>query len=152
MGGVDTDRLCYREGGRDEPPCTRHVVGAADTRLFVPMPVAGQGNTAAREAWSPPQTPWGHPDLQGTWTNATTTPLERPADLAGKEVLTNEEWALRNPVSGLSDDRPIPGVGFYNDYWLEQGALSKSTSLIVDPPDGRLPAAVAGGTDVLIQR
>ena len=101
--------------------------------------VVGQQPMSAQERWSPPQTPWGHPDLQGTWSNASTTPLERPADLAGQEVLSDEEWAARNSVSSLSDDRPIPGVGFYNDYWLEQGELSKRTSLIVDPPDGRLP-------------
>ena len=106
---------------------------------FVPTPVAGQGNATARETWSPPQTPWGHPDLQGLWTNTTTTPLERPDDLAGKEVLTEEEWALRNPESALSDDRPGSGVGFYNDFWLDQGELSRRTSLIVDPPDGQFP-------------
>ena len=39
-------------------------------------------------AWRAPRTPWGHPDLQGTWTNVTATPLERPADLAGREVLS----------------------------------------------------------------
>ena len=112
--------------------------------LFAPTPIAGQGNTASREAWTPPQTPWGHPDLQGTWSNASTTPLERPADLAGQEVLTDEEWAARNSVAGLSDDRPVGDpVGFYNDYWLEQGELSKSTSLIVDPPDGKLPPTTA---------
>ena len=105
----------------------------------VTMLVVGQQPMSAQKGWSPPQTPWGHPDLQGTWSNASTTPLERPADLTGQEVLSDEEWAARNSVSGLSDDRPIPGVGFYNDYWLEQGELSKRTSLIVDPPDGRLP-------------
>ena len=104
--------------------------------LFLPAAAAGQA------AESAPMTAWGHPDLQGVWTNKTTTPLERPADLAGKTELTDEEWALRNPEAGLSDDRPSGDpVGFYNDYWLEQGELSKATSLIVDPPDGRLPAA-----------
>ena len=107
---------------------------------FVPVPAAGQGTTAASEAWTPPQTPWGHPGLRGTWTNGTLTPLQRPADLAGKEVLNDEEWALRNAEAGLSDDGPIQGpVGFYNDFWLEQGELSKKTSLIVDPAHGRLP-------------
>ena len=109
---------------------------------IVPSPVAGQVITP-RGTWSGAQTPWGHPDLQGIWTNTTTTPLERPDDLAGKEVLTEEEWALRNPESGLSDDRPGPDVGFYNDFWLDQGVLSRRTSLIVDPPDGQFPAVTA---------
>ena len=106
--------------------------------LFVPMPVAGQGSTPAGEAWTPPQTPWGHPDLQGIWSNTTTTPLERPDDLAGKEFLTDEEWAARNPTSGLSAFNAGP-TGAYNDFWLEKGELSRRTSLIVDPPDGKRP-------------
>ena len=100
----------------------------------------GQRAPSASDAGTTPRTAWGHPDLQGTWTNTTTTPLERPEDLAGKELLTDEEWALRNPETGLSDDRPSGDpVGFYNDYWLEQGELSMRTSLIVEPSDGRLP-------------
>ena len=105
--------------------------------LLGPPPAAGQQDAAA---WTPPVTPWGDPDLQGAWTNTTTTPLERPAELAGKAVLSDEEWALRNPEAGLSDDRPSGDpVGFYNDYWLEQGELSRATSLVVAPADGRLP-------------
>ena len=106
--------------------------------FLAPMPAAGQGNTAAGEAWTAPQTPWGHPDLQGIWSNTTTTPLERPADLAGQEFLTDEEWAARNPNSGLSAFNAGP-TGAYNDFWLEKGELSRRTSLIVDPPDGRRP-------------
>ena len=109
--------------------------------LILPAPSAGQ--EASEGAWSPPQTAWGDPDLQGVWTNATTTPLQRPNDLGDKEVLTGEEWASRNAISGLSDDRrsEIEGdVGFYNDFWLEQGQLNERTSLIIDPPNGKLPA------------
>ncbi len=96
------------------------------------LPAAAQGQTL--------RTAWGDPDLQGTWTNTTTTPLQRPDDLGDQETLTGEEWAQRNAVSGLSDDRPFDTVGFYNDYWLEQGQLHERTSLIVDPPNGKLPA------------
>ena len=96
------------------------------------LPAAALGQT--------PRTAWGDPDLQGTWTNTTTTPLQRPDDLGDRETLTGEEWAQRNAVSGLSDDRPFDTVGFYNDYWLEQGQLHERTSLIVDPPNGKLPA------------
>ena len=120
-----------------------HRVHAVMLALVIPallLPAAAAGQAA--DAGSAPVTPWGHPDLQGLWTNKTTTPLERPADLAGKAELSDEEWALRNPEAGLSDDRPSGDpVGFYNDYWLEQGELSKATSLIVEPPDGRLPQA-----------
>ena len=87
-----------------------------------------------------PRTPWGHPDLQGAWTNTTTTPLQRPDELAGREFLTEEEWAERNPTSGLSAFNAGP-TGAYNDFWLEKGSLSMRTSLIIDPPDGKLPPA-----------
>lgn len=105
-----------------------------------PTTVVGQGGTQASETWSPPRTLWGHPDLQGTWSNTTKTPLERPQDLAGKEFLSEEEWAAwdeRRVASGQSS-LPMP-TGAYNTFWLEQGVLAGRTSLIVDPPDGRLP-------------
>ena len=74
------------------------------------MAAAAAGRQAARR-YTPPQTAGGDPDLQGSWTNTTTTPLERPDDLGDKEVLTGEEWAARNAVSGLSDDRPLTRSG-----------------------------------------
>ena len=88
-----------------------------------------------------PRTPWGHPDLRGTWTNATTTPMERPVEFEGREFLTEEERAVRNPGSGISteDLTALMPTGAYNDFWLEKGALSLRTSLLVDPPDGRYP-------------
>lgn len=87
-----------------------------------------------------PRTPWGHPNLQGAWTNTTTPPLERPDEFGGREFLTEEEWAERNPTSGLSAFNAGP-TGAYNDFWLEKGSLSMRTSLIIDPPDGKLPLA-----------
>ena len=88
-----------------------------------------------------PRTPWGHPDLRGTWTNATTTPMERPAEFEGREFLTEEERAVRNPGSGISteDLTTLMPTGSYNDFWLEKGELSLRTSLLVDPSDGRYP-------------
>ena len=108
--------------------------------LFPPMAVAGQATTPTRESWSLPQTPWGHPDLQGTWSNTTKTRLERPADLEEKEFLTDEERAERS-LRPSTPDRVTSSMptGGYNNFWLEQGEASRRTSLIVDPPDGRLP-------------
>ena len=114
--------------------------------LLVPAAASGQTAAAGGEAF---RTPWGDPDLQGTWTNTTTTPLQRPTDLADKEFLTTEEHAVRDQQVALSVDldnryRPTAtgtpvSVGAYNNYWMERGTLSTRTSLIVDPPDGRLP-------------
>ena len=127
----------------------RALVGslvASALLLCSPAAFAGQQAAAEGGAWSPPLTPWGHPDLQGTWSNASTTPLERPADLAGQEVLTDEERAARAPLARLSDDRPVGDpVGFYNDYWLEQGDLSTRTSLIVEPRGRQASRGVGGG-------
>jgi hypothetical protein len=99
------------------------------------------------QGWSPPRTPWGHPDFEGIWTNATLTPLQRPADLASKEFFTLDEAREyeRQRIEATNADRPLrPGeVGAYNDVFFERGTRivrTRRTSLIVDPPDGRVPA------------
>ena len=109
--------------------------------LLLPVGVAGQALTAAADSWAPSRTPWGDPDLQGTWTNTTTTPLQRPDELAGKQVLAGEELAERDrEVSErVNLDNRRGGTGAYNEFWAERGRLSARTSLIVDPPDGKLP-------------
>jgi hypothetical protein len=118
---------------------------------FVPVPVMGQTpapapNTSARSG-TVPRTPWGKPDLQGVWDFRTVTPLERPAELAGKEVLTAAEVAEfeKKAVERNNRDRNVPAgnVGDYNDFWYDRGtqaAGTRRTSLIIDPPDGRIPA------------
>ena len=118
--------------------------------------------TLAQEAksWKLPHTSWGVPDLQGVWNNATTTPLQRPSDLTGKEFLTDEEVAERNEEFGRmrsldrrDDEAPALGSGSggrgtvadvsraYNEFWVERGTTiaNNRTSIIVDPLNGRLP-------------
>ncbi len=91
-----------------------------------------------------PRTPWGDPDLQGIWNNATTTPLERPDDLGGQQLLTADERAARDEAGARAREQRgvTPGTGetgSYNNFWTERGSRLARTSLIVDPPDGRLP-------------
>ena len=92
----------------------------------------------------------GRPDLQGVWDYRTSTPLERPIELGDKAVLTVEEAAAYEAqVAATQVDRePPPGqVGGYNQFWLDQGTNvieGRRTSLLFDPPNGRLPAMVAG--------
>src|SRR4030095_3311546 len=93
------------------------------------------------------RTPWGDPDLEGICTNATRTPLQRPPELASKEFLTPEEAAQfqRSRIEQTNADRPLPPgqVGAYNDAFFERGTSivrTRRTSLVVDPPDGRIPA------------
>ena len=124
------------------------VALSAVLALALLAPVAASGQSAPAAGGEPFRTPWGDPDLQGTWTNTTTTPLQRPADLADREFLTTEEHAVRDQQVALSvdldnrypagDGTPV-SVGAYNNYWMERGTLGTRTSLIVDPPDGRLP-------------
>lgn len=88
------------------------------------------------------RTAWGDPDLQGVWTNTTTTPFQRPSEHAGRTELTDEERAELDAEKARSRDRPPPkgSTGAYNSFWADQGTRSSQTSLVVDPPDGQLPA------------
>lgn len=85
-----------------------------------------------------PRTVWGAPDLSGYWEYRTTTPLQRPEALAGKAVLTPEELAAYLPerLAAIGRERDLQ----LNADWWEPGGLTDGrTSLIIDPPDGRLP-------------
>ena len=110
--------------------------------LLSPLPSAGQTEVQAHS--DTPRTDWGDPDLQGTWSYASLTPLERPAELADRKFFTPEEAAARNKYLGQErwDSPPPPGsTGVYNSVWMEFGQVSpdRRTSLIVNPADGRLP-------------
>ena len=114
------------------------------------VPAAGQ-TEAADGGWSIPRTPWGAPDLQGIWTNATLTPMERPATLGDTAVLTTtqaDELEVRTAEDRRVNDRRIPGVvGAYNQFWMDAGTTvveNLRTSLVIDPPDGRIPWSEAG--------
>jgi hypothetical protein len=108
-------------------------------------PVVAQRTAAA----ATPRTPDGRPDLQGVWSFATLTPLERPRELADKAVLTAEEAAAfeRAQIQRQNKDNRSAQArqdveGAYNNFWWDYGTKvvgSRRTSLIVDPPDGRIP-------------
>ena len=112
--------------------------------------VAFSGDWLFAQTWRVPRTSWGHPDFQGVWSTATITPLERPADLAGKAVFTEKE-ALeyeRETLERTNRDRRDGGreadvARAYNDFWWDSGTRvvpTLRTALIIDPPDGRMPA------------
>ena len=132
------------------------VLGAVATVFAVvslaPPPVAAQ--PAEASDWVAPRTPWGDPDLQAIWNNGTISPLERPAELADQAFLGAEGVAaLEQQAQARVDQENAPtvrtgtlpaggNVGAYNSYWTEQSTSvvrTGRTSLITDPPDGRLP-------------
>ena len=142
------------------------LVIALAVALLSFVPLAGQSRTAATKAGAAPattwQTPWGDPDLQGTWTNATNTPLQRPAKYGLREFLTAEEKAavkdLYTAEEKPDSDNPRAAVdrnergatpeedlaGAYNKFWFEERPTDGRTSLVIDPPDGRIPMTPAG--------
>jgi hypothetical protein len=107
----------------------------------------------ATKSWAPPHTPWGDPDLQGVWNDATSTPLQRPTGIKEKDVLSDEEAAdfQKDLEYQLTRDRRDGGNAVdvnraYNEHWMDARRLKitadRRTSLIVDPPDGRIPPTV----------
>jgi hypothetical protein len=133
------------------------VAGAQAPPAASKQPPAAKPSPRAKapagKARTTPRTPWGDPDLQGIWNDATSTPLQRPGGLAGKDVLGDEEAAdfEARTAYELTRDRRDGGNEVdvnraYNEHWMDARRLKITadhrTSLIVDPPDGRIPPLV----------
>src|SRR5215510_9095903 len=117
----------------------RHAILAslAVVALFTPIMISGQTRSSSAK-----------PDLQGIWTSATVTPLERPKQFEGKEFLTKSEAAEfeKQAVYDANGDRRDGGaeadvVRAYNEFWRDRGKVVSTmrSSIIFDPPDGRVP-------------
>ena len=120
------------------------VVAVAVVLTFLGGPMLVQGQEVSRTAW-------GDPDLNGVWDFRTLTPFERPEDLADQEFFTEEEAAQfeANRLAEFEvrdDQEPADIVGNYNQFWFDPGdqvSATNQTSLVIDPPSGRVPALVS---------
>jgi hypothetical protein len=125
---------------------TQSLISLVALLAAVPALAQTAGVQKSRHA---PRTADGRSDLSGIWTNVTITPLERPRELAGKEFFAESEVAdyERRTVAQRNRDQRLPdpvrdAASAYNDFWWDSGTKllkSRRTSIIVDPPDGRLP-------------
>lgn len=131
--------------------------------VFLAVSLAGVAQVLAEV----PRTPWGDPDLQGTYTsdNWIGVPMQRPARFGSRQYLSDDEYAERvraNHAQIALDQAPEPESRFSADdpasinaprHWLERPELpARATSLIIDPPDGRLPALTAAGQELVALR
>ena len=124
-------------------------LGGLVVMLLTSSPVAAQDG---------PRTAWGASDLQGVWDFRTITPLQRPEDLGDQEFLTAEEAANLEQEAVARDERLLlagarkteagGNVGAYNNFWMDRGTRTigtRRTSLVIDPPNGRIPSMTAAG-------
>ena len=125
------------------------ILGILAVVVWAALTLAVQNRATAPKP-ATPRTPWGDPDLQGTWFVLADVPLQRSAANANKEFLTDEEVAASDKQKGLSvgrNARSANGVqdveGAYNAVFNSVLKTGKRTSMIIDPPDGRIPPAVA---------
>src|SRR5580658_4689978 len=102
-----------------------------------------------------PKTPWGDPDLQGMWPGNMGVPLQRPESLGTRATLTDAEFAQKEAQAkkqAQADSQSTAasdsvGIG-PPSYWVERGTPTRQTSLIIDPPNGRLPPLTAQEQDL----
>ena len=133
-------------------------VFASSCLAIVVIFVALVGVVPAHAQSAVPRTAWGTPDLQGIWDFRTITPLQRPEDLGDQEFLTEEEASQREQAAVERNETLLnapprtaesgQNVGAYNNFWMDRGTTvvgTRRTSLIIDPPNGRLPEMTEAG-------
>ena len=132
----------------------RNFAGTVLAALLVCLPVSAQVQKGARatatKAWTVPLTRDGHPDFEGFWTNSSITPLERPVALGAKEFYTEvEALAFERGRTERDNNQAKDDIHYDNVLWQSEnysrGGANRRTSVIFDPPEGRLPPLSAAG-------
>lgn len=123
---------------------------SGDVGQAVAQGAAGTQPAAADSGWTVPRTPWGDPDLQGTWPldSVGRTPMQRPEALGNQAYLTDEEYAAAlEEAAELAGnyDREQEANRLGSGHWFEWGLPLRQTSLIVEPENGRIPPLTAAG-------
>jgi hypothetical protein len=130
------------------------VVALASMRLAAQAPaVKSASPKPAQKAWTPPKTSWGDPDLQGQWPATANIPMQRPANLGERATLTDEELAQREKQAQrqaeADSEEFSSGSGNITinppSYWVEHGKPDRQASLVIDPPNGRIPPLTPAG-------
>jgi hypothetical protein len=143
---------------------TARMAAFAAAVAFVALPAAALFGQAPA-AYKTPRTPWGDPDLQGTWpsTDMVGVPLERPVEFGTRATLSEAEFQQRRDLAArqaAADDEEVvvPRAAGGGDgtgppsHWLERGATQRQNSLIVDPADGRMPKMTPYGAERMAMR
>jgi hypothetical protein len=140
------------------------AAGAMAIAVSVQLPAQTRSAQASREGTWNERTPWGDPELQGEWTTEGEygVPLERPAQFGTRQFLTDAEYAKRLEDVRARDERDLARVDVLSGkvegpnapipHWREYNTTSRRTSLVIDPPDGRLPPRTAQARPVPVQR
>jgi hypothetical protein len=115
-------------------------------------PAAKTATASGKTNWTPPKTSWGDPDLQGQWPATANIPMQRPATLGERAELTDEELAERESRAkkqAAEDGEEVAKGGDVSinppSYWVERGKPVRQASLVVDPPNGRIPPLTPDG-------
>src|SRR5678816_291233 len=140
------------------------AVGAIAIAISVHLPAQSRAAQTGREATWSARTPWGDPDLQGEWTTEGEygVPFERPAQYGTRQVLTDEEYTQRMRDVRVRDEQDLAPVDVLSGrvqgpsapipHCREYHTTSRRTSLVIDPPDGRLPPRTPTAAPIPVQR
>src|SRR5215469_12339026 len=150
LSGVIAGAVAFLAGQTPAPSPGKSVTKSTATKSTAAKATTAKSGTAAK-AGPAPRMAWGDPDLQGVWFVLSNVPLERPAQYSGREFLTDQEVAQLDKQKEDDPGRNARSAnstqdvsGAYNAVFNSVLKTGKRTSMVIDPPDGKIPPLVAG--------